>query len=61
MPRQTLIQRSRRVPPAEKATFHQITGAGRRKVIREFFGVSRQDEDAIHQRLDDAISRNVQR
>jgi hypothetical protein len=59
MPRQTLIQKSRRVPPAEKAAYHQITGAGRRKVVREFFGVSREDEDAITRTLDERLSRNL--
>ena len=57
----TLIQRSRRVPPSEKAAFHQVVGAGRSRVKREFFGVSPQDEEAIRLFADERVNRNVQR
>ena len=39
----TPIQRSRRVSPAAKAMFHQVTGAGKSKVKRKFFGLSREE------------------
>lgn len=43
----TLIQASRRVSPSEKAAYHQESGAGRRHVKRQFFGLSASDETAI--------------
>ena len=46
-PGPTLIQQSRRVAPAEKAAFHEVTGAGTSHVKREFFGLSQADEAAI--------------
>ncbi len=51
----TFIQRSRDVSPEEKATFHQETGAGRGRVKRKFFGLSKNDEDAIGKVIEDAI------
>jgi len=53
--RQTLIQRSRRVSPAEKATYHEVTGAGRSRVKRPFFGLDERDEAAIVDRIDKGI------
>jgi len=55
----TLIQRSRGVRPSEKAAFHQITGAGKSHVKREFFGLSTADEDAIERELDVRLSVNL--
>jgi len=46
-PHQTLIQRSRNVLPSQKAEFNTETG----KVLRQFFGLSPSDEDAIVQRM----------
>jgi hypothetical protein len=43
----TLIQRSRRVAPGQKAIYHQITGAGRTRVFRKFFELNEADMDAI--------------
>jgi len=45
-PHQTLIQRSRSVDPTDKAEFHQVLGAGRSRVKREFLGLTQADEDA---------------
>lgn len=56
---QTLIQRSRSVRPSEKAAFHQITGAGKSRVKREFFGLSPVDETAIETELDIRIGVNL--
>lgn len=59
---QTLIQRSRAIPPSEKATFHQLTGAGRRGVLRQFFGLSASDENVIVERVAahlDEMTRNA--
>ncbi len=55
----TLLQQSRRVSPAEKAAFHNIDGAGRRHVRREFFGLNASDEEAIVDRLDQALAKKV--
>jgi phage gpG-like protein len=61
MAKQTLIQKSRRVPPSEKASFHVLQGAGKSKTIRDFFGLSDKDEQAIEQELDQALQVNLQR
>ena len=55
MAKQTLIQQSRRKSPAEKAAYHELTGAGRSKVKRPFFGLDRQDEDAILERVERGV------
>lgn len=47
MAKRTFIQRSREKGAAEKATYHQVSGAGKRKVKRPFFGLSDRDEDVI--------------
>jgi hypothetical protein len=43
----TFIQRSRAIGAEEKALYHSVTGAGRSQVKRNFFDLSRSDEDAI--------------
>ena len=55
----TLIQRSRAKRPSEKAAYHQITGAGKRKVKRQFFGIAPSDESIIFRTLDAALGRNL--
>jgi hypothetical protein len=57
----TMIQRSRSVSPAEKAAFHQIEGAGRSHVLREFFGLTPDDESAIVDRVAKALDQEVAR
>lgn len=56
---QTLIQQSRDVSPSEKATFHQISGAGRRHVLRKFFGLSAADEAVITDRVEAFLDQSV--
>ncbi len=51
----TFIQRSRSLGAAEKATFHQIDGAGRSHVIRRFFDLADADVVAITDRLNVAL------
>ena len=51
--RGTLIQQSRRVSPQDKAVFHAVVGAGKSRVVRNFFDVGPGDEQAI-QRLIEA-------
>lgn len=49
--RQTPIQLSRHVSPSQKAAFHQVTGAGKNHVLRQFFGLSESDMDALAARF----------
>lgn len=51
----TFIQRSRAVGAADKAYFHNEVGAGASQVVREFFGLSADDEDQIEVALDKFI------
>ncbi len=55
----TFIQRSRAVGAAEKAFFHNVAGAGRRRVKREFFGLSTEDEEFILNRVEAFIVRQL--
>jgi hypothetical protein len=55
----TLIQQSRGVPSAEKARWHELDGAGKRGIKREFFGLNATDEEAIAQRISDGIERQL--
>jgi hypothetical protein len=57
----TLIQQSRAKTPAEKAAFHAISGAGKSKVIRDFFALSERDEQFIEAELGTAIDVNLHR
>jgi len=57
--KRTLIQSARMVSPAEKAAFHQVTGAGKSHVKREFFGLSASDEAQIVDRVDEALDKAV--
>ena len=61
MAKQTLIQRSRRVSPAEKATFHVLNGAGKAGTIRDFFGLTSQDEQTIEDEIGAQLDVNLRR
>ena len=41
----TLIQKSRRIAPEQKALYHQVFGAGKSRVLRPFFDLN--DEDLV--------------
>ena len=41
----------------EKATWHNITGAGRSKIIREFFGVNDKDNESAVKELNKEVNR----
>lgn len=60
----TLNQRSRSKRPSEKAVYHHVTGAGKRRVLRPFFGIAPSDERPlvaeIERRLDANLNRGVQ-
>ncbi len=57
----TRSQRSRSVRPSEKATFHQIAGAGKAHVLRKFFGIAPSDEALITRELGVTVDRNLAR
>lgn len=57
----TLIQRSRSASSEEKAVYHNITGAGKRGVIRRFFDLTTEDQKAILVKLEDAIERRIRK
>jgi hypothetical protein len=52
----TFIQRSRTVSSEEKAIFHQVTGAGRSRVKREFFELNQADEQLLGEKLEQAVA-----
>lgn len=54
---QTWIQRSRAVPPAEKATFTVFS----QTTPRDFFGLTPREEDEIERELDRRLSVNIDR
>jgi hypothetical protein len=56
-----MLQRSRAIPPAEKAAFHNVTGAGRSQVKREFFSLSEADADALVERLDERLDERLRK
>jgi phage gpG-like protein len=56
----TFIQASRGVSPEEKATFHQVSGAGPKHVLRPFLGLTDAEEDEIARRLEPLIDSKVQ-
>ena len=59
--RGTRSQISRSVRPSEKAYWHQVSGAGKSHVKRQFFGISPSDSDIIARELGILLERNVSR
>lgn len=55
----TFIQRSRRVGAAEKAAYHQVTGAGKSRVKRKFFELSESDVDEIAEVVGQHLDRSL--
>lgn len=56
----TLIQRSRGVSPQQKAIYHAVVGAGKRRTIRDFFDLGPGDAEAITRLLQSRISTRLQ-
>lgn len=52
---QTFISKSRQVPSEQKAIWHNVTGAGRRGVIRRFFDTNDEDANVFAQSLERLI------
>jgi hypothetical protein len=57
----TFIQRSRSVSSEEKAIYHNVTGAGRSGVIREFMGLTPDDETTLGKTLEASIQSRIGR
>lgn len=56
----TLIQSSRRIAPEQKALYHQVLGAGKSHVTREFVGLTEAEERQIATVVDQALQRRLQ-
>lgn len=57
----TRIQESRRKRPSEKAIYHHVTGTGKSRVRRKFFGLTKQDEAEIRDVLEEIVGKNASR
>lgn len=55
-----MIQASRAVSPQEKAVHHAVTGAGKSRVVRDFFGLGPGDEDAVTRLLQQRVTTRMQ-
>jgi hypothetical protein len=55
----TLIQRSRAVAGADKALFHNVTGAGKSHVKRKFFGLTTEERELIRDRVQAFVTRRA--
>ena len=55
----TMVQRSRKVAPEEKAVFHNVTGAGTSRVKREFFLLNDRDAEQIVTLLERRLSQRL--
>lgn len=59
--RSTRIRRSRNKRPSEKAFFHNVSGAGKSRVKREFFGLSEREERQIGEFVTKRLDANLGR
>ena len=57
--RTTLIQQSRAKSPAEKALIHNVAGAGKARVTREFFDLDADDQRALTDELTRRVTHNL--
>lgn len=53
----TFIQASREISAEEKAWFHNVSGAGKGQVIREFFGLNDGEVSDIEDALEAGIEK----
>jgi len=58
--RTTFNQRSRAKSSAEKAAYHDVSGAGRSKVRRPFFSLTESDEEVLSERYRQFLDRTTQ-
>jgi len=57
----TLTQRSRAISPQQKAIYHAVTGAGKSRVVRDFFNIGPGDAEALTRLLQGRITTRLQR
>lgn len=57
---QTFIQRSRDVGAAQKAFYHNISGAGG-KVTRKFLGLTKDEQHAVKAKLIDGLEQELRK
>lgn len=57
---QTFIQRSRNKGAAEKAYYHNISGAGG-KVVRAFLGLTKEEQEQVKARLVQGMQQELRR
>lgn len=55
----TMVQRSRKVAPEDKAVFHNVTGAGKSRIKREFFLLNDRDAEQIVTLLERRLSQRL--
>lgn len=56
----TLVQRSRAVPPGQKAVYHQVAGAGTSRITRKFFDLNADDLSVLAAELDRRLGQRLQ-
>ena len=56
----TFIQRSRGESSEQKAIWHNVTGAGRSQVVREFFGLDDSDHTAVRDAVETLLARRLE-
>jgi hypothetical protein len=57
----TFIHQSRSVPSEQKAIYHNVTGAGRSRVIRQFLGLTDQNQIDLRDGLEKLIAMRITR
>lgn len=56
----TFIQRSRAVSSEQKAIWHNVTGAGKSRVLRPFFEVGKDDQEAIKDGIETLLKARIE-
>lgn len=54
-----MIQRSRQKSSEDKALYHNVTGAGKSRVIRQFMGLTAAEEKEIEKRVERHITQQL--
>lgn len=55
----TLIQQSRRISDEQKALYHQVLGAGKSHVKRQFLNLSDAEIAQLRQRVIDGVNKSL--
>ena len=54
-----MVQRSRRIGAEEKATWHHVTGVGKKRIKRQFFDLTAENEREIEAMVQAHLTRLV--